>query len=94
METLATIIGISVGISAIWMLHSLGEQIVAHLTDLKDAVERNTAVVSSAVTLIQGIAEQLEDAKDDPEEVQALADELNATSQALADAVAANTPAE
>lgn len=59
---------------------------------LKVAVERNTTVSQSAVTLIQGLAQQIRDAQDDPAELKALADRIDQQAQALADAVTANTP--
>ncbi len=63
------------------------------LSALQAEVEQQTAVVQSAITLINGLAQQLRDAAGDPAAVQALADQLDASTQALADAVAANTPA-
>ncbi len=65
----------------------------ADLTALQAQVQTNTEVEASAVTLIQGIAQQLADAKTDPAAVQAIADQLNTSATALAAAVAANTPA-
>lgn len=62
------------------------------LQDLQAQVAENTAVESSAVVLIQGIADQLAAAKDDPAAVAALCDQLNASADALAAAIAANTP--
>ena len=67
---------------------------MATLVDLKAEVERNTAVVASAITLIDGLADRIEDLKNDPVELQALADQLRSDSSLLGDAVAANTPAE
>lgn len=63
------------------------------LDDLTAQVQRNGDVEASAVTLIQGIAQQLKDAQNDPAAVAALAASLGAQADALAAAVAANTPA-
>jgi len=63
------------------------------LTQLTAEVERDNTVDQSAITLINGLATQLEAAKGDPVAVQALADKLRAQSDALAAAVTANTPA-
>ncbi len=66
------------------------------LAELKTKVEAATAIEESAVTLIQGIAQQLKDALAngaDPAAIQAIADELDAGTNDLAAAVAANTPA-
>ena len=61
------------------------------LTVLQAQVQANTDVVASAVTLINGIAAQLEASKNDPVAIQALADSLKASDDALAAAVTANT---
>ncbi len=71
-----------------------GERIMAHLDALIAQVEASTTVAASAVKLIEGLAKQLHDAKDDPAEVQALVDKLRASSAALGAALTANTPAE
>lgn len=63
------------------------------LDDLTVQVSKNTDVEASAVVLIQGIAQQLRDAGTDPAKLQALQTSLGTSAQALADAVAANTPA-
>lgn len=63
------------------------------LKALQDEVTRDRDVNQSAVTLITGLAAQLEAAKNDPAAIQALADELRSNSDALAGAVTANTPA-
>lgn len=65
----------------------------AALAQLQDEVQHNGEVVASAVTLINGIAAQLEAAADDPVAVQALVANLKGSTDALAAAVAANTPA-
>lgn len=78
------------------MVGSLAEEdhMSQQLDDLKAEVERSTAVGQSAITLIQGLAAQIEAQKNDPAALQALADSLKASDQALADAVTANTPAQ
>jgi hypothetical protein len=60
--------------------------------NLAAAVQRETSVVSSVTTLISGLAAQIKQASSDPQ-VQALADQINANSDTLANAVTANTPA-
>lgn len=64
------------------------------LTALTNEVARVTAVSASAIVLINGLAEQLAAIKNDPVAIQALVDQLDASSDALAAAVAANTVAE
>ena len=71
-----------------------GDSILATLADLKEQVNRNTAVTQSAITLIQELAQKIEDLKDDPQELQALANELKGSADALASAVTANTTSE
>jgi cell pole-organizing protein PopZ len=69
------------------------ETIMGQATDnLAAAVQRETSVVSSVTTLISGLAAQIKQASADPQ-VQALADQINANSDTLADAVTTNTPA-
>ncbi len=68
---------------------------MAELDDLKTAVAKNKDVVDSAIVLIQGLKAKLDAAiaSGDPAALKALSDSLGAEDQALADAVAANTPA-
>lgn len=68
---------------------------LAVLDDLKAEVEEVKTVEASAVTLLNGLAQMLRDAlaSGDPAAIQAVIADLDASSNALADAVAANTPA-
>lgn len=68
-------------------------RMTAELQALTDQVTQTTALEESAIQLITGLAGQLEAAKEDPAQVQALADSLKAESAQLAAAIAANTPA-
>lgn len=65
----------------------------ANLDRLIAAVDRDTTVNQSAITLLADLAQRLRDAAADPAAVIALADQLDANQQALADAVVAHTPA-
>ena len=68
------------------------EKRMTQATDnLATAVQRETSVVSSVTTLISGLAAQIKATSSDPQ-VQALADQINANSDTLANAVTANTP--
>ena len=60
---------------------------------LQEQVSKVETVDQSAIVLIQGLAEQIAELKNDPAAIQALADRLNASATALASAVTANTPA-
>lgn len=78
---------------ALLQLKQSMEQIMADLTALTAEVARNTEVDASAIALLTGLAAQIEALKTDPAALQTLADQLKGSSNALADAVAANTPA-
>ena len=70
------------------------EKVLMTLAELKATVEAERTVIDSAIVLLNGLAQQLKDAiaNGDPAAIQAIADELDAQSQALAAAVVANTP--
>jgi hypothetical protein len=98
---LAALLGAQLGeIAAIARLEGKLDQLLQQenqenmtLTDLKAKVQKNTDVASSAVTLINGLAEQLRTLANDPAAIQALADQLDSTDSSLAAAITANTPA-
>lgn len=73
-------------------IKTLGDTMSAQLDTLKNAVESENTVIDSAITLLNGLSAQIVALKDDPVALQALADEVAGKSQALADAVTANTP--
>lgn len=68
-------------------------KIMATLDQLTTDVAADTDAVNSAVTLINGLAQQIKDAGTDPVALKALTDKLEANTSALAAAVTANTPA-
>lgn len=59
---------------------------------LKAAVTASTTVQQSALTLINGMAQAIRDAGNDPVELQSLVKQLDAQSSQLAAAITANTP--
>jgi hypothetical protein len=63
------------------------------LDELKAVVQANNDLAESAITLIGGLATQIEALKTDPAALQELADSLRAEDQKLAAAISANTPA-
>lgn len=69
-------------------------RIMAAIDDLIAEVEETKTVTKSVLALIQGLKDRLEEAGTDPAKLQAVIDDLDAQNKALADAVAANTPAE
>jgi hypothetical protein len=73
----------------------INEEIIVsqELDDLTTQVAANKDVTQSAITLIQGIKARLDAAGTDPTKLKALRDDLAAQDLALANAVAANTPA-
>jgi hypothetical protein len=72
-------------------LANLEKRIMATLADLKSAVERDTTVTQSAITLLQGLSAKLQEAiqSGDPAKLQELKDGIDANTDALAAAVAA-----
>jgi hypothetical protein len=66
---------------------------MATLDDLTAEVAAQTTVNQSAITLLQGLKAKLDAAGTDPAKLQAIKDSLTANDQALAQAVAQNTPA-
>lgn len=66
------------------------------LDTLRTEVEENTTVINSAVTLINGLKAKLDAAiaSGDPAQLEALSASLDSSSNALAAAVAANTPTD
>ncbi len=64
------------------------------LDDLTAEVEETNSVMDSAVTLIGGLADQIRALSNDPVALKKLAADLDGQSKRLADAVAANTPAD
>lgn len=63
------------------------------LDALTAEVTRNTEVDQSAIALITGLAAKIETLKNDPVALQALADSMRGSTDQLAAAVVANTPA-
>ena len=59
---------------------------------LEVKVSNQGTVMESAITLLNGLAAQLQAAKDDPAQIQAIIDSVTAQTDALAAAVQANTP--
>ena len=71
------------------------EEIMTKLQDLQAAVAAEQTVEQSAITLLQGLAQQLQAAldNDDDDAIQAVIDQVNNNASTLAAAVTANTPA-
>lgn len=69
-----------------------GAQIMATLQDLQAAVTAEDTVIDSAITLLQGLAAQIAALTPNQAAIDALAADISAKTQALADAVVANTP--
>jgi hypothetical protein len=67
--------------------------VMGNLDELQAEVENNSEVDASAIALLNGLSAQLAQIAHDPAAVQALSEQLSASSSALAAAVTANTPA-
>lgn len=64
----------------------------AGLDRLKEEVAENSTLIGSVTTLLNSLSQQIRDNAEDPEALNALADELDAQNASLAAAVEANTP--
>jgi hypothetical protein len=75
-------------------LSQMEVRIMSALSDLQAQVAQNTDAEQSAVTLIQGLADQLAKAvaSDDSAALQQLSDQLSASVAPLAAAIVASTP--
>lgn len=75
-------------------LDQLKETIMTDFTDLQANVAAEDTVIDSGIVLIQGIKAKLDAAiaANDPAALQALSADIGAKTQALAAAIAANTP--
>lgn len=60
------------------------------IDNLRNEVERTKGVMASAKTLIVGLLEQIEAAKDDPAQIQQIIDDARAATDDLASAIPAN----
>jgi antirestriction protein ArdC len=69
-----------------------GSKMALDFARLETEVSENSSVIQSAILLLQQVADAIRDAAADQAKVVALADSLDAQSNALAVAVAANTP--
>lgn len=70
-----------------------GVTIVANLETLTAAVEAQGTVIDSAITLLEGLTEEIKNLEPTQEAIDALAAKVGAETQSLSDAVVANTPA-
>ena len=66
----------------------------AQLDELTAQVHANTTVVQSATIAFEGLAAKFAAAKQDPEAIQKLADELKASTAKLSAALVGNTDSE
>lgn len=66
---------------------------MADLSALHSEVEEQGTVIDSAVTLLGNLSQQLREHADDPDEIRALADQMDQNTNRLANAVVANTAA-
>lgn len=63
------------------------------LETLEEQVTRTTTVATSAITLLNGLSAEIVKLKNDPVKLQAFADSLKSSADAMAEAIVANTPA-
>lgn len=77
------------------LLLDMRKQLMATLDELKAAVTENVTVGQSAITLLNGLTakiQELVDAGADPAAIQEVLDAITADTQALSEAITANTP--
>jgi hypothetical protein len=89
-------IGLLIGILAFIVgLNFKISHMANELDALKAAVEQNQTVTASAITLLQGLKQKLDEAiaSGDPAKLHDLSAELGQSTDALAAAITANTPA-
>lgn len=67
------------------------DKIMATLKDVQAAVQAENTVIDSAITLLNGLAQQVKDLAPDQAAIDALAAEISAKTLVLASAVTANT---
>lgn len=79
--------------SALQSLRAQGVAMSKELDALQSEVAENTSVQEGAIALLNGLSAKIAELKDDPAALQALADQLDSNSKALAAAIEANTPA-
>jgi uncharacterized coiled-coil protein SlyX len=89
-EILQGIRSLSQGITA---LQLQGASMSAELDRLSAEVSENATVTGSAIALLNNLSAQIRALANDPVALAALADSLDANSNALAEAVTLNTPA-
>jgi hypothetical protein len=93
LQQLLGFINLALTVYLITQVRRGSRSIMADLTGLQQAVANETTVEQSAITLLNGLAEQLKNAGTDPVAIQAVVDSINSSSAALAAAITANTPA-
>jgi hypothetical protein len=76
----------------LFLLLHYEKRTMSAITDLQAVVTKEDNVIQAAIALINGFATQLAAAGTDPVALQALQDDIATHTQALANAVAANTP--
>ena len=69
------------------------EEMALNFARLEQEIAQNSDVIQSVITLLTQIADAIRDAAANQQKVEALATQLDAQTQAMADAVAASTPA-
>lgn len=69
-------------------------EVQAVINDLKSELTRNTDAVAANRTAMQALLQAVEDAKDDPTELQAVLDGWKQNTDSIINAAVKNTPAD
>lgn len=88
-ELLIFIMGAAI-LACLWKTRT---DIMATLADVQAAVTAEDTVIDSAIALLQGLADQIAALPANQAAIDALAADVTAKTQALADSVVKNTPA-
>jgi hypothetical protein len=83
LQQLLGFINLALTVYLITQVRRGSRSIMADLTGLQQAVANETTVEQSAITLLNGLAEQLKNAGTDPVAIQAVVDQINSSSAAL-----------
>ncbi len=69
------------------------EKMMADLSPIRERVEQMTTVIASNRALLSELSRMIREAADDPAEILAIADQMDAQRQGIVDDIVANTPA-
>jgi hypothetical protein len=75
-------------------IHTKLNEMTPELQRLTDEVAEMKSLQQSAITLLGNLSQMIRERANDPAAINALADDIDSSNKQMADALAANTPAE